>query len=171
MAVFLLTWNPDGDGWPEESHLEEMEGAAVGQIDADQWSTGSRKSGISEGDRALLSREVHERGFLEPGTSGSRATGRTARSAADQQAPGLPRRPYHRALPATVRCQPTLVHHQRSVEWLGTLSRDALTQAATSTMGAIQTVFRSAAVEAELRGLLTALQPPPNGAQPHRKLR
>lgn len=73
MAVFLLTWNPDGDGWPEESYLEEVEGAVVGRIDADQWSPGSRKSGISEGDRALLFRQVHECGFLEPGTSGSRA--------------------------------------------------------------------------------------------------
>ena len=60
-------------------------------------------------------------------------------------------------------------HHQRAVEWLGTFSRDALTPAATNTMGAIQTVFRPSAVDAELRGLLTALQPLEE-AQPHREL-
>src|SRR6202044_3860028 len=50
-------------------------------------------------------------------------------------------------------------HHQRPVEWLGTFSRDALSQAAINTLGAISTVFRPAAVEAELRGYLTALAP------------
>lgn len=49
--------------------------------------------------------------------------------------------------------------HQRPVQWLGSFSRDALSQTAINTMGAILTLFRPAAVEAELRGLLTALSP------------
>jgi len=49
--------------------------------------------------------------------------------------------------------------HHRIVDWLGSFPREALSQAATNTMGAISTVFRPTAVEAELRGLLTALSP------------
>lgn len=50
-------------------------------------------------------------------------------------------------------------HHQRPVKWLGTFSRDSLSQSAINTLGAITTLFRPTAVEAELRGLLTALTP------------
>lgn len=49
--------------------------------------------------------------------------------------------------------------HHRAVEWLGSFPREALSQAATNTMGAISTVFRPTAVGAELRDLLTALTP------------
>ena len=55
------------------------------------------------------------------------------------------------------------------MEWLGTFNRDALTHAATNTMGAIKVVFRPSAVDAELRGLLTAFQPLEQ-IQPHREL-
>jgi len=48
-------------------------------------------------------------------------------------------------------------HHHRDVEWLGKFSRDALSTAGTNTMGAIQTVFRPSAIDAELRALLTGL--------------
>ena len=109
MAVFLLTWNPDGDGWPRESYLEEVEGAAVGRIDADQWSTGSRKSGISEGDRALLSREVHERGFLEPGTSGSRAARPDCSFRGLPASTGTTSSPISLGSTGTLRCHLTLV--------------------------------------------------------------
>jgi hypothetical protein len=54
---------------------------------------------------------------------------------------------------------PASGHHQRPVQWLGTFSRDALSPSAVNTLGAILTLFRPAAVEAELRGLLTALTP------------
>lgn len=50
-------------------------------------------------------------------------------------------------------------HHQRSVQWLGTFDRDALSKDAVNTLGAIQTIFRPTKVEAELRTLLTDLQP------------
>lgn len=49
--------------------------------------------------------------------------------------------------------------HRRSVEWLGRFEKQALTQGAVNTLGAFLTVFRPNAVEAELRGLLTALEP------------
>src|SRR5664279_3768583 len=49
--------------------------------------------------------------------------------------------------------------HQRPVEWLGTFSRDSLSQPAINTMGAISTIFRPTAVEPELRDFLTALTP------------
>lgn len=51
-------------------------------------------------------------------------------------------------------------HHQRSVEWLGAFERDALSQEAINTLGAILTIFRPARAEAELRALITELQPP-----------
>ena len=56
---------------------------------------------------------------------------------------------------------PPLGHHQRSVEWLGTFDREALSASAINTMGAIQTIFRPTAVEAELRSLITELKPVP----------
>jgi hypothetical protein len=49
--------------------------------------------------------------------------------------------------------------HRRAVQWLGLFGRDALSQTAVNTLGAISTLFRPSAVEAELRGLLTALTP------------
>ncbi len=49
--------------------------------------------------------------------------------------------------------------HRRPVEWLGRFKRDAMSEPAANTMGAILTIFRPTAVEAELRGLLTALSP------------
>jgi hypothetical protein len=49
--------------------------------------------------------------------------------------------------------------HHRSVEWLGSFRRDFLSQAAINTMGAITTIFRPLAVEAELRDLFSALTP------------
>jgi len=49
--------------------------------------------------------------------------------------------------------------HRRDVVWLGVISRDALSEDATNTLGAILTVFRPTAVEPELRGHLTALTP------------
>ncbi len=57
-------------------------------------------------------------------------------------------------------------HHQRAVQWLGKFNRDALSPAASNTMGAISTVFRPSAVEAELRSLLTALSPLNGPASP-----
>jgi hypothetical protein len=54
---------------------------------------------------------------------------------------------------------PVSGHHQRSVRWLGRFSREALSPDALNTMGAILTLFRPTAVEAELRSLLTDLSP------------
>lgn len=54
---------------------------------------------------------------------------------------------------------PALGHHQRSVEWLGTFERSELSQPAKNTLGAILTIFRPTAVEAELRSLITELKP------------
>ncbi len=71
MAVFLLTWNPDGDGWPEADYLAQVEGAAAGRIHADRWSVGGRRSGIAVGDQALLLRQIHERGLVAAGTFAS----------------------------------------------------------------------------------------------------
>jgi hypothetical protein len=50
-------------------------------------------------------------------------------------------------------------HHQRDVRWLGRFDRAALSQEARNTLGAILTLFRPTAVEAELRSLLTDLAP------------
>jgi len=54
-----------------------------------------------------------------------------------------------------------LGHHQRTVEWLGTFDREAVSPSAINTLGAIQTIFRPTAVEAELRSLITELKPVP----------
>lgn len=50
-------------------------------------------------------------------------------------------------------------HHQRPVQWLGAFDREAVSQEATKTLGAIQTVFRPTRAEAELRTVITNLKP------------
>lgn len=67
MAVFLLTWNPDGDGWPDVDYRQKVQGAAAGRSHAGSWSVAIRKSGIRIGDRALLMRQSHERGLVASG--------------------------------------------------------------------------------------------------------
>jgi hypothetical protein len=57
---------------------------------------------------------------------------------------------------------PALGHHQRTVEWLGTFDRETISPSASKTLGAIQTIFRPTAVEAELRSLITELKPLPD---------
>jgi hypothetical protein len=52
-----------------------------------------------------------------------------------------------------------LGHHQRAVEWLGTFDKEALTPSANKILGAIQTIFRPTAMEAELRSRTTDLKP------------
>jgi len=54
--------------------------------------------------------------------------------------------------------------HRRPVRWLGEFEKDALSQEAINTLGAIQTVFRPSKVEAELRNLLTHLRPWPGAS-------
>ena len=54
---------------------------------------------------------------------------------------------------------PASGNHRRPVEWLGTFTRESISEAAANTLGAILTMFRPTAVEPELRGLLTALAP------------
>src|ERR1035437_4761784 len=62
---------------------------------------------------------------------------------------------------------PALGHHQRAVEWLGTFDREAISPSAINTLGAIQTIFRPTAVEAELRSLITELNPFPASGSPY----
>jgi predicted Mrr-cat superfamily restriction endonuclease len=49
--------------------------------------------------------------------------------------------------------------HRRPVTWLGVFPREGLSAAGTNTLGAIQTIFRPTAVEAELRALIAGLSP------------
>ncbi len=67
MPVFLLTWDPDGEGWPDPDYQAQVDGLA-GNQHADRWSVAIRKSGISRGDRAFLMRQHHERGLVASGT-------------------------------------------------------------------------------------------------------
>ena len=62
--------------------------------------------------------------------------------------------PYRHAVDA-----PASGHHLRSVKWLGTFDREVLSRPAINTLGAILTIFRPTAVEAELRSLITDLKP------------
>lgn len=75
MSVFLLTWNPDGRGWPSREYEAAVARISVGgplRADVLKWSVGARKSGIEPGDRGFLMRQRHERGIVAAGTfSGS----------------------------------------------------------------------------------------------------
>lgn len=72
MTVFLLTWNPDGSGWPDVDYGRQVERLAAGGLYKDRWSVGGRKHGIGRGDRAYLMRQRHERGLVACGTISSR---------------------------------------------------------------------------------------------------
>lgn len=61
--------------------------------------------------------------------------------------------------------------HSRPVTWLGQFPRDSLSASAANTLGAIQTIFRPTAVEAELRGLITGLSPIDQAVTDDSKLR
>jgi 5-methylcytosine-specific restriction protein A len=63
VATFLLTWNPDTSGWPDD----EYEAAAAGGAPADRWSVGIRKHGIAPGDRAFMLRQSRDRGLVASG--------------------------------------------------------------------------------------------------------
>jgi hypothetical protein len=67
MATFLLTWNPDGQGWPDAEHEAAVEAAAAGRALLERWSVALRKSGIHIGDRAFLVRQRRERGIVASG--------------------------------------------------------------------------------------------------------
>lgn len=74
MKTFLLTWNPDGAGWAAADYNRAVDALGAGRpIKARRWSVAIRKSGISEGDRAFLMRQHHERGII---ASGRFATGK-----------------------------------------------------------------------------------------------
>ena len=63
--LFLLTWNPERFkmDWEEESaHWLDSSGSW-------RWSTGSRKRGVSPGDRFLLLRQVSKRGIVASGVA------------------------------------------------------------------------------------------------------
>lgn len=72
MSAFILTWNPDGPGWPDDLYEAQVAGTIAPSDLTDQWSVGVRKSGIEPGDHAYLFRQRHERGITASGTFTSR---------------------------------------------------------------------------------------------------
>jgi hypothetical protein len=64
--------------------------------------------------------------------------------------------PYRHIAPA-----PASGPHRHAVKWLGEFPREGLSQTATNTLGAIQTIFRPPAAEAELRAQIAGLSPVP----------
>ena len=62
--------------------------------------------------------------------------------------------PYRHITPA-----PASGPHRRAVKWLGEFPREGLSTGATNTLGAIQTIFRPTAAEAELRAQIAGLSP------------
>lgn len=71
--------------------------------------------------------------------------------------------PYQHITPA-----PASGPHRRAVKWLGEFPREGLSAPVTNTLGAIQTIFRPTAVEAELRAQIAGLAPiaPPGDPGP-----
>jgi 5-methylcytosine-specific restriction enzyme A len=67
-SLFILTWNPKKSDlkWPED--FQKM---IAGHRRHRQWATGSRKSGIQEGDQVLLLRQITERGLVASGRATS----------------------------------------------------------------------------------------------------
>jgi 5-methylcytosine-specific restriction protein A len=67
VSTFLLTWNPDGQGWPDDAYAAQVEAASAGRGYQGRWSIALRKSGVEVGDRAFLMRQRHERGLVASG--------------------------------------------------------------------------------------------------------
>jgi len=67
VPTFLLTWNPDGQGWSTVAHEAAASKNDAGTSLECRWGVGIRKSGISVGDRAFVLRQRHERGIVASG--------------------------------------------------------------------------------------------------------
>jgi 5-methylcytosine-specific restriction protein A len=70
MRTFILTWNPDR--WSYHEYLRDVRTTRAGLPVQGGWSTGIRRHGISEGDRAFLLRQHRERGVVAAGDFASR---------------------------------------------------------------------------------------------------
>lgn len=67
-TAFLMTWNPDRWTWQEEELVEAIDATADGRTVEQRWATGTRTSGIEEGDRAFLLKQGAEpRGIVAGG--------------------------------------------------------------------------------------------------------
>jgi hypothetical protein len=67
-GAYLLTWNPANGSWPESEIAAEVDATARGQIVYGRWSTGSRTTGIRDGERAFLLRQgIEPRGIVGAG--------------------------------------------------------------------------------------------------------
>jgi 5-methylcytosine-specific restriction enzyme A len=87
MTTFLLTWNPDTQGWPDVDYEAAAEQAAAGGQPADRWSVGIRKRVISIGDRAYLLRQRREGGIVASGWFTSEISPHERWTAAARQRP------------------------------------------------------------------------------------
>lgn len=66
--AYLLTWNPANWEWPGDEVAAAVDATSKGQIVASRWSTGSRTTGIADGDRAFLMKQGAEpRGIVASG--------------------------------------------------------------------------------------------------------
>lgn len=68
MSVFILTWNPSV--WPitDDDYAGWTSEVSVAGSWQSNWSTGSRKSGMTPGDTALLLRQHRDRGIVAGGS-------------------------------------------------------------------------------------------------------
>lgn len=67
MSAFILLWNPLKWGWPEDEFQAVIDATAGGRVYDDQWSIGSRRGGIDEGDRFYMLRCAVDRGIVGAG--------------------------------------------------------------------------------------------------------
>lgn len=67
LATYLLVYNPDRWVWPDNEYAEAVRITAAGDVWPGRWSVGSRRHGISPGDRAFLMRQKRDRGLIASG--------------------------------------------------------------------------------------------------------
>jgi hypothetical protein len=68
VATFVLTYNPARWNWDEEGRADAVARTEAGRVVHRRWSTGSRRSGISHGDLAVLFQQGDkERGLVAYG--------------------------------------------------------------------------------------------------------
>jgi 5-methylcytosine-specific restriction protein A len=68
VRTYILTWNAEHWNWDTNDRDQAIKATDNGKPVPDQWSTGNRKTGITDGDRAFLLQQGHTRGMVASGT-------------------------------------------------------------------------------------------------------
>ena len=67
MTTFVFIWDPTNASYPPDDYAADVAVTAAGGVVDGRWSVGSRRRGMSGGDRAFLLRQKTDRGIVASG--------------------------------------------------------------------------------------------------------